>query len=337
MQFVSRALGHFKPTGGTLALLMSALVAACSGGGGSAAPQTPALGQSPPPPPPPTTTVNLQSETGVIYGTGLIQNGSQSLVLDVYQPDQECTVPRPFVIGIHGGGFTGGSRTDSNWVNTMDAITDRGFVGLSIDYRLAGDQPLVSGEFQPVLDALNAEATATGSTVDRAVLNAATAAFEDTVTAMRWAIENADERCLDRDRFAIWGSSAGAVTALHVGHGLDDFSIDRPTPLVIVDYWGRMLLRGQLDINGPPLFILHGTNDATVSFDEAVLLENEASSIGLSYSFYTMQNGPHGFGSVSSNRYRINGQAPLDVTLDFISDHLQGSQPLYETQTIPRN
>ena len=266
-----------------------------------------------------------------------MQNGSQNLLLDVYQPDGDCTAPRPFVVGIHGGGFTSGSRTQSNWVNIMNEVTDRGFVGLSIDYRLVGDQPLVSAEFQPVLDDFNATATAMGIAADRDVLNAATAAFEDTVTALRWAVENADERCLDRDRFALWGSSAGAVTALHVGHGLDEYSINRPNPLVVVDYWGRMLLRGQIDAGGPPMFILHGTNDGTVSFNEAVILESEATTVGLPFSFYTMQDGPHGFGAISTANYRINGQAPLAVTLDFVAAHLQGTGPLYETQTIPRN
>ena len=55
-------------------------------------------------------------------------------------------------------------------------------------------------------------------------LNAAVAAFEDTTVALEWARENAEARYLDIDRFALWGSSAGAITALHVSYAWDDFS-----------------------------------------------------------------------------------------------------------------
>ena len=106
---------------------------------------------------------------------------------------------------------------------------------------------------------------------------------------------------------------------------------------MVVDYWGRLLINGQVDASGPPIFILHGTNDQTVDYDEAaVVLASEADAVGLPFSFYTIQDGPHGFGAVNPDRVSINGQTPLTVTIDFIEDHLFGNNPLYETQTITR-
>lgn len=323
-------------------IILSGMIAACSGGGGSTPPQP--VAQLPPQPPaptspPPASTTNFESENNVIYGSGLLESGSKNLLLDIYQPSGDCVENRPFVIGIHGGGFISGSKQDPNWVQNMEAVTERGYAGLSINYRLSGDRPVVSAEFQPVLDDFIVEANRLGASaddIDR--LSAVVAAFEDTVTAIDWARDNADQRCLDIDRFALWGSSAGALTALHVAHGLDEYFIDRPDPLVVVDYWGRLLISGMVDAGGPPIFILHGTNDQTVDFeDAAVALAMEADASGLNYSFYSIEGGPHGFGTVNPNRVSINGQSPLTITVDFIEDHLLGIAPLYETQSIIPN
>jgi len=320
--------------------LLVLFCAACSGGGGSSpTPIQPAIVSPPQPPAPPATTSNsLESETDVIYGSGLVQNSAANLFLDIYQPEGECTELRPFIVGIHGGGFTGGSKSSSPWVTNMEAAAKRGIAGLSIDYRLVGDLPVVSAEFQPLLDDLNTMANRLNlEDRQRDQLNAAVAAFEDTVTAIEWARDNAEERCLDINRFGIWGSSAGAITTLHVAHALDDYFIDRPEPLVAVDYWGSLFLDGLVDADGPPIYILHGTNDSTQVYEDTALpLAAEAEALGLPYTFYTIENGPHGFGSVDPDRVQINGRDPLDVTLDFIEAHLTGGTPLYEVQTVIR-
>ena len=328
-----------KRTRGLLVGLALSLYGVCAGcsGGGEASP--PATQGSSPPAAPPTSSANVMNETDVIYGSGLVENGAVSLLLDIYQPDGECSEPRPFVVGIHGGGFVGGSKSDSNWVGNMEAVTAAGFVGISIDYRLVGDNPLVSAEFQPIADDLDEEAVRLGLTeTQREVLNSAAAAFEDAATALLWARDNADARCLDIDRFAVWGSSAGAITALHVSHGLDEYFIDRPKPLVVIDYWGRLLLDGLVDAVGPPLMIVHGTADQSQIYEEtALVLAAEANAVGLPHSFYTIQGGPHGFGAVNPDRVVINGDTPLNVTIEFITAHLDGGTPVYETQTIIPN
>lgn len=323
------------------ALALIVVLAACSGGGGSSpdAPAPTPVVSPPPPPPPPPSADNLASETDVIYGSGLTMGGAVNLRLDIYQPDGDCSTPRPFVVGIHGGGFTGGSKSANTWQDNMEAVVEAGFVGLSIDYRLVGDDPVASAEFQPIADDFEILATQLGlDDGQRAQLNAAVAAFEDTVSALDWARDNATARCLDIERFALWGSSAGAITSLHVAHGLDEYFIDRPDPRVVIDYWGRVFQDDLIDADGPPIMIIHGTDDQTVSYeDSAVPLAAEADAVGLAYSFYTIQDGPHGFGAVNPARVSINGETPLAVTIDFIADHLLDRPPTYEVQTIVPN
>ena len=322
----------------TLATL--SVLTGCSGGGGNTITDVSGpVASMPPPPPPPQPINNLPTEADVIYGSGLTTSGAVSLLLDIYQPDGACTSPRPFVVGIHGGGFTGGTKSASTWRDNMAAVAEAGFVGLSIDYRLVGDDPVASAEFQPIADDFDALITQLGlGDRQRAQLNAAVAAFEDTVTALEWARDNAATRCLDIDRFALWGSSAGAITSLHVAHGLDEYFIDRPEPRVVIDYWGQVFQRDLIDAGGPPLMIIHGTDDQTVIYqDTAVPLAAEADAVGLPYSFYTIQDGPHGFGAVDPARVAINGESALTVTIKFIADHLQDRSPNYEVQTIIPN
>ena len=319
-----------------VALATLSVLAGCSGGGGSTtAPAPPPPVASPPPPP----ITNLTTETDVIYGSGLTTSGAVNLLLDIYQPDGPCTTPPPFVVGIHGGGFTGGKKSASAWEDNMAAVVEAGFVGLSIDYRVVGDDPVASAEFQPIANDFDALVTQLGlGDRQRAQLNAAVAAFEDTVTALEWARDNATTRCLDIDRFALWGASAGAITSLHVAHGLDEYFIDRPEPRVVIDYWGQVFQRDLIDAGGPPLMIIHGTADQTVIYqDTAVPLAAEADAVGLSYSFYTIQDGPHGFGAIDPARVSINGETALSVTINFIADHLLDGSPNYEVKTIIPN
>lgn len=308
------------------------LLSACSSGGGEGAST-----QAPPSPTPPPATTNPESETDVIYGSGLLDNGVKNLLLDIYQPDGACTDPRPFVIFIHGGAFRGGSKSTSSAVVNMQSLVERGFVGISIAYRLVGDEPLVSAEYQPILDDFLSDAALLGITDPTvlAQLEAAVAAFEDTVFAIEWARDNAIARCLDIDNFGLWGSSAGAITALHTVYGLDEYFIDRPDPRVVVDYWGQLFQTNLLEEADTPFFILHGTDDLTVPYSNAERLAEEADTTNTPYAFYTVDGGPHGFANVSPANVLIGGREVRDVTVDFIEAHLTGGTPVYETVTVP--
>jgi len=308
--------------------LASALLASCGGGGGGSSPSTPPVAAPPPNPTP-------VSQTNVIYGSGLTDSGAINLLLDIYQPGGACTEPRPLVVGIHGGSFIGGSKSSSSWIEIASDLNERGYVVISIDYRLVGDEPDVSAEFEPLLDDFLDEAAR--QQVDAAGLlqiNAAAAAVEDTVTALRWAQTNSATRCIDPDRIAMIGASAGAVTVLNTTYLLDPYGIDFPQPGVVVDLWGQIFLRGEIEANEAPMMIIHGTNDQTVVYGQARLIQNEADAVGLPYSFYTVQDGGHGFSIMNRDRVQLDGMTLYDLMYDFIDDHLLGGTPTYEVRTV---
>lgn len=322
-----------------LAVLAAALVAvmplsACSGGGGSDH-TPPGPSSPPPPPPPPPPPLAPQSMTDVVYGTGQTQTGSKTLLLDIYQSGAVCSAPRPFVMLIHGGGFTTGSKNASDLRNIAAELVARGYVAISINYRLLGDNPLPSAEFQPLRADLLTAFNSVGYPNSANFTNAVASAFEDTLKALRWVSANAGQHCIEDTLAALWGSSAGAVIAMHVAYGLDEYSIVQSKPDVVIDYWGRLVQYGVIEQFDPPLFILHGDQDGTVLYQEALKLETEATAAQLPFSFYTVAGGGHGFGGVRIETVTVDGVSILDLTLDFIDEHLKTVSPLYETRTVP--
>ena len=154
---------------------------------------------------------------------------------------------RPFVMLIHGGGFEEGSKSMSPWRSLAGDITDLGYTAISIDYRMIGDRPRPSAEFEPVRNDILASGLGPLITYDlHQQADVIASAIEDSVTALRWVEANQEDLCVDMSRFAVWGDSAGAVMGLHAAYGMDEYDIPVPEPDVVIDYWGRFITDGNL-------------------------------------------------------------------------------------------
>jgi len=83
-------------------------------------------------------------EEDITYAEGLSHDGTSPttfaipLKLDVYAPDNDLE-NRPVYMFIHGGAFSGGTKTQEAIVNQAHYFASRGWVFVSIDYRLTGD------------------------------------------------------------------------------------------------------------------------------------------------------------------------------------------------------
>lgn len=315
----------------SLAVLGLLAGTACSGGSDPATPTTPV---SAVPAPAPTASAP-QSEVDVVYGSGLTNGSSKTLLLDVYQSGETCASPRPAVILIHGGGFRTGSKSSGGFPNIAAALADQGYVAISINYRLEGDDPIPSAEFTPYLNAFITGGGGAGVPGLVQIANNISSAVEDAVTAIRWIETNATERCIDVDRMALWGSSAGAVIAVNAAYAMDDFSINVRKPAVVIDYWGQLIFDETIEANDPPLMILHGDEDPTVLYEEALRLEAEAVSASLPHSFYTVLEAGHGFSAIPISSVTVDGVSILDVTFAFLEAHLLDGTPEYETRSVP--
>ena len=309
--------------------LSATVCVAC--GGSSSSPSSPAPIVIVPPSADPQPDGN-NTDTAVVlrdieYGLGATETGSKSLRLDIYHPSENCSSSRPTILFIHGGGFVGGSRISESITRRANAAMEKQFNFVSMSYRLAGDQPILSASYQSIADQIDTNSFNT----ETDIINAAIAALEDSVAAIEWMDQNAQDYCLNMSRFALWGSSAGAFTALNAAYSLDNFNISRAAdPDVIINYWGNLIFDAHLDFMEAPFMTVHGDADRTVPYQGALDLAQRADEVGVPYAFYTELGGGHGVGPGET----VNGTSILELTMDFIEAHLVGGVANYETVDI---
>jgi acetyl esterase/lipase len=208
----------------------------------------------------------------VKYGDGPVEvpvAGQAPLLLDLYRP-AGAPRPRPVVIFIHGGGFRSGSRGDPEAVEIARGLASRGIVTASIDYRLIGQGPVLSG---PLARLAGRVAPAPGRPPDAGFSRAVVAAVEDTLKAIRFMRGHASKYGIDPDRVGLVGGSAGAITADHIAYVLDDYGIEHPAIRFVGSLWGGILIRSangggnpasQLETREAALFAVHGESDPTL-------------------------------------------------------------------------
>jgi acetyl esterase/lipase len=205
--------------------------------------------------------------TTVVYRT----IDGQSLRADICRPSG--TGPFPGLVLVHGGGWTRGSRTDL--ATQCSKAASSGFVGLSIDYRLAPDSH-------------------------------APAPVEDLRAALAWARAHASEEGIDAGRVYAMGFSAGGHLVLRVGTAYPSevravSSFSGPTDLTddtgtgtgqTVDYLGCApadcpeTARSESPLyavtaSAAPTHLSHGTADPLVPYAESVRLRDALAAAGV--------------------------------------------------------
>ena len=128
-----------------------------------------------------------------------------ALYLDVYKP-LNPREDKAAVISLFGGGFFSGARNNREMKQVAQALTERGFTVISIDYRLGfQDKEMVASHsklfkltelFQYCIDI----------------------ATQDCAAAVAWTCANADMLDIDPSRIILTGSSAGAISVLQLDY-----------------------------------------------------------------------------------------------------------------------
>lgn len=223
------------------------------------------------------TTVTVTSD--VTYGSAVTQQGvTQTLKLDVYRPANDTKTQRPAIVWVHGGGFSGGNKTSGEIVDEATVFAKKGYVNVSIDYRLTPGGCSAGGPTPTCIQGI----------VD---------AMHDAQAAVRFLRANASTYGVDTNRIAIGGTSAGAITALNVGASPDDpGSSGNPgfssAVKGAVSLSGSKIL-GREDATDSPILMFHGTNDALVPYSWAQNTLAEAQNVGLPSYLTTYQGEGH--------------------------------------------
>ncbi|MEL6255793.1 MAG: alpha/beta hydrolase [Bacteroidota bacterium] len=282
-------------------------------------------------------TYNVLVEKDIVYGEGLSHETINSatttsfpLKLDIYLPDNEVK-SRPAFLFIHGGGFTGGSKEQAQIIDWANFYASRGWVFISVDYRLRDDKGTIPQEW------LDYSSNLLNEQVSQFL--AIYPAQRDAKAALRWLMANADMYNINTDYLTVGGGSAGAITAITAGISdaedfRDEISLSQDPSLsstnldqtyqvkTIVDLWGSAVAlesheaifgSQQFDANDPPLFIVHGTEDPTVPFSAAEDLKAIYESNGIPLAYYPIQGGGHGVWGA-----RVENKTLEELAFDFI-------------------
>lgn len=210
--------------------------------------------------------------SGITYRTATNRSGaSVTLKLDVYEPADDTVSSRPAVVWVHGGGFSGGNKSSSEIVDEANTFAKKGFVSISIDYRLEPEGCSASAPSGACVEAIKE-------------------AMEDAQAAVRWLRSKASTYGVDTTRIAIGGSSAGAITALNVGYE----SSEDPTSAVraALSLSGANIL-GHITAGDAPALLLHGTSDTTVPYAWAQGTVRDARAAGDLAVLTSWQGGGH--------------------------------------------
>ena len=254
--------------------------------------------------------------------------GSVDLLLDIYQPEATCTAPRPTIFYVHGGGCILGDKQDSLVAAIAPRVTAAGFNFVSINYRLAGDNPVLSPAFAEVGQAYIDDGTIAP---DAPLYVPIMASFEDGVTALNWMEDNAAQYCFDISRLGYWGSSAGTFVTLQIAYALDQFDIERPEPRFVNAWWGVLLRDADLEAGEAPFLILHGEQDPVVPYRDSEELAARAEDVGVPYAFYTLLGAGHGFDTGNE----AQTLAGIELSVRFAVDHLTDATPTYGRFYVP--
>jgi acetyl esterase/lipase len=232
-----------------------------------------------------------------------------SLEMDICLPEG-TPGPRPGVLFIHGGGWSGGRRAQFTW--HIHELARHGFVAASASYRL--------------------------SAVARYP-----AALDDVQCAMRWLRAHAQELQLDPARLGAFGGSAGGhlvaclgtretrsdcepalrgfssraqcvvdVHGIHDFHALRDIADLEPSVLRFLgakeenaDAWTDASPIHFVDADTAPMFLAHDPADATVPYGQTVLFAAALVKAARPVEFLPTPGSGHGYCYTPDNPWTL--------------------------------
>jgi acetyl esterase/lipase len=216
----------------------------------------------------------------ITYGSSVNLSGQTvTLKLDLYRPTGDTVASRPAIVWVHGGSFCCGNKTSPEIVDEANVFAKKGYVTVSIDYRL-----------EP--------GGCTGSVPVQTCVSAIQEAREDAQTAVRFLRSQAATYGIDTNRIAIGGSSAGAITALNVGYtpenpGTGNHQGFSSAVRAAQSISGAQLASGPINKGDAPALLFHGTADRLVQYSWATSTVDAAHAVGVRAILRTWQGAGH--------------------------------------------
>ena len=244
---------------------------------------------------------------GLTYGSAPNLSGQQqTLTLDMYRPTGDTQTSRPAIVLVHGGGYVGGNSAEGDIVQLANAFAQRGYVAVSINYRLEGTGEQCGKEDPP----------------SAGCVTAVTAAQNDAQAAIRWLRANATTYGVDPTRIAIEGTSAGAGTALAVSLNAADVG-SSGNPGYSSTVGAAIAISGDFPHSEAPTYnssdapvqMFNGTADTLVPFSAAVQTAGDLYNAKVPIVFEPLQGAGH-------VPFSTDGTLMIDQSVYFCYDFL---------------
>ncbi len=254
--------------------------------------------------------------------------GSDTLKLDVYSPENlSPTDSLPALIWMHGGGFSGGTRDNAGEIKMMEYLSNKGYIGISISYRLLRKGTETGfGCDCPKADKLE--------TFKQAAI--------DYLDAAKFVFENKTMLQVNPAKVIAGGSSAGAEGVLNAVY-MKPFFVEDLQEYDNVNFAGVFSLAGALvnaeyitEGNMLPTILFHGTADNLVPYgraphhfcspdkpgylllDGSETISKKLDDLGESYYFHKVIGGKHELSSIPFDQ--------IDTVLEFMDKTILNSE-----------
>lgn len=251
------------------------------------------------------------------------------LGLDIYQPKGDRT-PNPLILIIHGGYWKSGDKA----VHVQQGVefVELGYTVASVNYRLSAEH-----KFPAVI--------------------------EDIYDAIKYLTEHADEYNIDPERIVTYGGSAGGHLSAFIGlaantpgrsyneginpaavkgiislYGMHDLTlpIQREHPFT-EQFIGKTYEKdpetyreaspiSHVDRNDPPVLLVHGSLDGSVSVQNSDALSKKLEEVGVPYTFDRVEGWSHGLDYFSPIGERTLWHIYQFLKTYVPSDELKGSE-----------
>ena len=280
----------------------------------------------------------VRKTSNLRYGAGTVDLTTsprdRDLLLDLYEPTgTNVPVLKPGFVLVHGGGWRFGSKDDSRFSGGDRGFNSpvseyamefakRGYVCAVIDYRKIQDDPGVRGILSTPPADLSGLAEDIRNTyasefpLDQ-VRRGIEAGFDDTVRAINWLVENAEDYGVDPTRIVVGGYSAGSVNSLWA-----TYVEEAPVRAVWSNSGGmgggtHVFIQESTE---PPAILFNGDADviAPVAGVLPVLDQLEATSVP--YEYYEMAGEDHFY--LMSRPVLPTGETIEDLMTAFFFEHV---------------
>jgi acetyl esterase/lipase len=199
---------------------------------------------------------------------------TEKLLLDVYSPEGDKAKKRPVILWFHGGGFRpGNDKTQSYIVKLANDFARRGYVCVSINYRVR-----------------------TAPKDDKK--GTMTDAIADAMKGLNWIRSNQKQLKIDSKKIIVGGGSAGGMLAVNFCYKdqTTGEKWDKSGIIGLINLWGSPepgYMFSTIDSQDPPTIVVHGTADKIVPFENSVQLQKELATNQIKHELVGLEGGEH--------------------------------------------